>query len=139
MTKDAAERTARCNCGGLAVTVRGEPTDVYGCSCAACQRDTGSVFSYAALYPETAVTVAGEPTVWRRHGEAGRWIDNAFCPVCGGTVFFRMEAFPDIVGVSVGCFADPEFAPPARLFWASACHNWVALPAEVELIATQPG
>jgi len=139
MTQDTTERTARCNCGALAVIVRGEPSDVYACSCKACQRDSGSVFTYAALYPEDAATITGEHTVWRRHGESGRWIDNAFCPVCGGTVFFRMQAFPGVLGVSAGCFADPDFTPPATLYWASARHRWVALPPDVEQLDTQPG
>jgi hypothetical protein len=133
------ERTASCNCGGLSATVSGEPADVYACCCAACQRDTGSAFTYAALYPATAVAVNGEHKVWRRHGEAGRWIDNAFCPTCGGTVFFRMEAFPDTVGISVGCFADPGFARPDTVFWASRRHHWLTLPDGAEAMETQPG
>jgi hypothetical protein len=33
-----AERVARCACGDLTLTTRGEPLDVYLCSCKDCQR-----------------------------------------------------------------------------------------------------
>jgi len=50
------ERIATCSCGNLTVTARGEPLDVYLCSCTACQRGTGTAFSYAAIFPESAVS-----------------------------------------------------------------------------------
>lgn len=47
MTETSAprERNARCGCGGLTVTTRGEPLVVYACSCLNCQRESGSAFS----------------------------------------------------------------------------------------------
>jgi hypothetical protein len=38
-----------------------------------------------------------------------------FCPECGATVFFTDSTAPDVVGVSVGAFADPSFPAPNRL------------------------
>jgi hypothetical protein len=57
------ERTASCGCGNLKVTARGEPSEVYVCSCLNCQRESGSAFSYGAIYPEAAVSIAGERKV----------------------------------------------------------------------------
>ena len=131
------ERAAQCICGGLRVTVRGEPADAYLCSCAYCQRKSGSAFTYAAIYPEAAVTITGEYRTWRHRGDAGRFLDNAFCPACGGSVFFRAEAWPGMLGIAVGCFADRDFATPARLFWASQRHRWLELPDAIALIETQ--
>ena len=70
--RNAPERTAACACGGLSVTVRGEPADVYACSCASCQRRSGGAFTYAALYPETSVTISGEHRIWSQPSEVGR-------------------------------------------------------------------
>ena len=58
--RDVPERAARCACGNLMVTARGEPLEVYLCSCTDCQRGSGSAFSYAAIFPESAVSIAGE-------------------------------------------------------------------------------
>jgi hypothetical protein len=133
------DRTAKCSCGSLTAIARGEPAQVYACSCVECQRGTGSAFSYAAIFPEQAVTVAGAPILFRQRGDSGRLTESSFCPVCGVTVCFRAEAMPGMIGIAVGCFADPDFAKPARLFWASRRHRWLDLGENIPLVETQPG
>jgi len=137
MASEGHERTARCACGNLTVTTSGEPVDVYLCSCIACQRGTGSAFSYAALFPESAVAIAGDKHEYRQHGDSGRAIESYFCPTCGTAVAFRAQGLPGTVGVPVGCFADPSFAKPSKLFWASRRHDWLDLPDDIVLIETQ--
>jgi len=103
--QDAPGRVARCACSSLTVTARGEPIDVYLCSCTACQRGTGSAFSYAAIFPESAVSIAGERRPYRQQGGSGRFVESFFCPACGTVVLFRAEGLPGTLGVPVGCFA----------------------------------
>ena len=135
---DARPQTAQCGCGAFKVTVSGAPEHVYTCSCLNCQRESGSAFTYCAIYPESAVETAGEQQAWRRTvPESGRWLESGFCPNCGVTVMFRMEAWPDVVGVSVGCFADPTFAQPSNHYWAKRKHAWLAMPDGTELDETQ--
>ena len=136
-TKGLPVREARCGCGAFRVAVRDEPVSVYACSCLNCQRESGSAFTYGAVYPEAAVTVTGTHTIWRRTVESGRWLENAFCPTCGVSVSYRMEAWPGVVGISVGCFADPGFAPPEALYWNARRHHWLHFPDGVELFETQ--
>jgi len=134
----SAARKAACGCGRLSATVRGEPMEVYACSCLDCQRYSGSSFTYCALYPENAVAIAGDSKTWRHLGDSGRWVESGFCPTCGVSVIFRMQAVPNVVGVSAGCFADPHFGKPTRLYWASRQHDWLSFPEDVERLATQP-
>ncbi len=137
-TEGTRERTASCGCRNLTVTTSGEPTEVHACSCLNCQRESGSPFSYSARYPEAAVSIAGERRVWRRHVDSGRWLESEFCPTCGVTVFYRSEHSPGTIGVAVGCYADPDFAKPERLYWASRHHHWLLFPEGIELVETQP-
>lgn len=132
-----SERTASCSCGSLTVVARGKPADVYACSCADCQRKSGSAFTYAAIYSASAVTIAGEHRKWRRRGDSGRFIESGFCPTCGTNVFFRSEGLPGMVGVAVGCFAESSFAKPERLFWASRRHRWLDLGEVIAMLETQ--
>lgn len=134
-----AKHEARCGCGGLTAKVSVEPAHIYACSCLNCQRESGSSFTYAALFPKEAVTVTGESQTWWRTADSGRWVETTFCPVCGVTVTSRMEAAPDLVGISVGCFADPDFKKPSVLYWASRRHHWLGIPEDVELLETQDG
>jgi hypothetical protein len=122
-TESQRERIASCLCGNLKVAARGEPVDVYLCGCRDCQRKSGSAFGYAALYAESEVTSAGEQRTYRRNGDSGRLIETHFCPTCGVTVFFHAEGLPGLVGIAAGCFADPDFTKPSRLYWASRHHR----------------
>jgi hypothetical protein len=131
------ERTARCLCGALTAVARDEPVEVYACSCVDCQRKSGSAFTYAAIFPEAAVALAGPYRTYRRQGDSGAFIENAFCPVCGVSVFFRAEAMPGTIGIAAGCFADARFAKPSKLFWASRHHHWLDLPEDIGWIDTQ--
>ncbi|MGE4251865.1 MAG: GFA family protein [Parvibaculaceae bacterium] len=121
-------RTARCACGGLKITVTGEPARVYACACLECQRATGSAFSYRARFAESAIAgIEGDRRSWRRGSDAGRWIEQTFCPTCGSLVFMAGEAIPGEITVSVGCFADPDFAAPVKIFWEERRHRWYGL------------
>jgi len=89
-----------------------------------------SVFSCTAFYALADVTVGGAFKSYRRIAESGRFNEANFCPECGCAVFTRIEAWPDIIGVTVGCFADPAFDRPGTLFWSSRRHSWLGtLPA----------
>jgi hypothetical protein len=130
-------KTASCSCGALTVTVSAKPTMTHACACVECQRCTGSAFSYTAFFAEDTVKISGATKSFRRSSEAGRWQELNFCPTCGVSVFGRIEALPGIIGVAVGCFADPNFEAPGKLFWASRRHHWLELPAAVEAVETQ--
>ena len=138
MTKDDARRTASCACRGLRVTVAGGPLGIYACCCLECQRATGSALAVRARFADTAiVAVEGEHRLWRRGSDAGRWLEHVFCPTCGGLVFMRSEGMPGAIVVSVGCFGDPGFPPPARAYWASRKPGWCGLPDGVAMIDRQ--
>ncbi len=135
-TRSIGERTASCGCGQLTATAHGKPLEIYACTCLNCQRESGGAFSYSAIYPDTAVAVTGERKVWRRRGDSGRWLESEFCPTCGVTLVFRMEAWPEVVGVAAGCFADPDFSKPERVYWAHRHHRWMTFPEDIELVGS---
>lgn len=138
MSDAAYRKTAACACGGLKVTVSAPPKFTHACSCLDCQRRSVSAFSYTAFFDEAAAEIDGQSRAWRNSSsEAGRWSETHFCATCGVSIFMRLEALPKIVCVPVGGFADPDFAPPGRLFWSSRRHRWLDLPAGIELVETQ--
>lgn len=128
-------KTASCACGTLTVTVATPPHHVHICACTECQRKTGSAFSYNSFFADTAVTISGEHRAWRGPSDAGRWNEVHFCPTCGSTVFSKLESLPGITAVSSGCFGDPDFESPRKVYWASRRHRWLTLA--VDKIETQ--
>ncbi len=121
-------RLAACSCGQLVAEVRGAPLRVSLCHCLACQRRTGSVFGVQARFPAGAVTITGDHREYVRVGDAGGTSRQAFCPVCGATVWYRTDDAPDVIAIPVGAFASPTFPMPEVSVYEARRHAWVALP-----------
>lgn len=126
------ERRASCSCGKLTVATRGEPVRVSVCHCLACQRRSGSAFAVQARFPEDAVSIEGESREFALTGDEGTTARFRFCPDCGATVFYRMDAVPGFVAVPVGAFADPGFPAPHVSVYGIRKHAWVGLPDGIE-------
>jgi len=130
-------RRAACSCGQLHLTVEGEPSRVWICHCLECQRRTGAVIGNLARFHREQITFNGTATAWKRTGESGNTLTCSFCPTCGSTIYFENEAFPEIVAVAVGNFADPNFPAPIISVWEETRHPWVSLPPDTKRMAKQ--
>lgn len=128
------DRLASCTCGQLTARTRGEPVRVSVCHCLACQRRTGSVFAAQARFPEEAVAIAGRSSEYVRVGDEGGSARFHFCPVCGDTVFYRLDAAPGTVAIPLGAFADPAFPGPTVSVYEQRMHAWVRMPGGIERI-----
>lgn len=123
---------AQCACGALRLTFAEPPQLTALCHCFACQRRTGAPFSANAFYSIGCVEVSGPSTQFLRTAESGRKVRMHFCPTCGSTVYWEAEASPSWIGVAVGAFADPGFAPPTLSVFEQHKHVWLQLDETLE-------
>lgn len=125
-------RTASCRCGQFRAETRGEPVRVSVCHCLDCQKRSGSAFSAQARWPDAQVTLTGERREWETVGDSGRKARFLFCPTCGSTLAYVIEALPGLTAVATGAFADPAFPPPAFSVFENRKHPWVEITGAVE-------
>ncbi|MCC6527187.1 MAG: GFA family protein [Polyangiaceae bacterium] len=125
-------RRARCSCGELEIVTEGEPLRISMCHCLACQARTGSAFGLQARFAQASVRVSGPSTAYVRTADSGQRVTFHFCPRCGSTVYYELEALPDVVAVAVGAFADPSFPAPRVSVYEARRHAWVGMPADIE-------
>ena len=130
-------RIARCCCGSLRAEAAGEPAVVLACHCTECQRRTGSPFGVGTYFPKEQVRTEGPSKVYERSSDSGRKIEFHFCPDCGSTVFWSAEAFPDLIGIAPGAFADPSMPSPTRSVWETTRHPWVTFDHPVDRFTDQ--
>ena len=116
--------SAACACGAVTLEIDGTPLSVAACCCRACQRDSGSVFTYSAFFAQDDVRVEGRCTLWQWQADSGRSLEAAFCPTCGITLFARLEAVQDALSIPVGLLGDSGFPPPGDIYWTSRRHSW---------------
>jgi hypothetical protein len=147
LASDIKTRKASCNCGQLTVTINGpDPDRVVMCNCYLCQRQTGSVFSVQARFPNEQVKIEGKSTAWKfpidgakpttyrtcagsdgiATNSAADVVTSHFCPVCGSTVYYFRKSDPARTGVRVGAFADPTFPPPMGSGFEEYKHPWTS-------------
>jgi hypothetical protein len=132
-----SSRTASCACGALRVRTTGEPEVVNACSCFNCQKRSGSCFTYTAFFPNDAIKIEGETRSYREMRAAGRWHEASFCITCGVPVISRLQVFPHLTGVAVGCFSDPGFEAPSGFYWSTRRHHWLPTPSGVTVVEEQ--
>jgi hypothetical protein len=125
-------RRAACTCGALSVDTEGEPLRISVCHCFACQRRSGSAFAVQARFPRTRTTITGPSTTYVRTGDAGGTCTFHFCPTCGDTVYYDIDAIPDVLAIPVGAFADSAFPPPTIGVYEGRRHPWVTVDGLAE-------
>jgi len=81
----------------------------------------------------------GTSKVYARRADSGFGIRMHFCPECGTTVYLETDKTPDICGIPVGCFADPDFPGPTLSVWEETRHSWLSLPADMGHLAKGVG
>ena len=118
---------AACQCGQLAVTVPGPTFAVVACHCQACQKRSGSPFGQAAFYPHAAVAITGQAKRFTRPTSADGQFDQFFCPDCGTTVYMRGTKNPEMTGIPIGLFTDPQAMKPVLSVWEDHRHSWVEI------------
>jgi len=123
-------RHTACSCGQLHLTIEGEPSRISMCHCLACQRRTGAVTSNQARFRREQVNITGKATTWTRTAESGHTLAFHFCPICGSTVYWNNDGFPEMVTVAIGNFADPHFPAPTIAVWEESRHPWFSLPSD---------
>jgi hypothetical protein len=128
-------RHAACSCGQLRAVAEGEPIRVSICHCLACQRRTGSAFGAQARWARERVRIEGRSTAYVRTADSGSRVTFHFCPDCGATVHYELEALPDAIAIPLGAFADPTFPAPRISIYEARRHAWVGLPEDIEHLA----
>ena len=126
------QRLASCSCGRLTAQVVGEPVRISICHCLNCQRRTGGPFAEQAKFRRQDVTPSGVSSTYTITGDEGTNAKFHFCPNCGATVYYEMEAQPDFLAIPVGAFADPGFPAPTVSVYDSRKHGWVVPPPDAE-------
>ncbi len=127
------KHTATCSCGELKLIYDGEIKKTSICHCLECQKRTGSVFGVQTRLEKAKAAIEGKSTEYIRIGDGGSKIRFHFCPKCGSTVFYYLEAdgFMDSVIVPVGAFANPDLPAPTFSVYKARKHHWVEIPKSV--------
>jgi hypothetical protein len=119
--------TGQCHCGAIRYEASGAPAYHALCHRRDCRRSAGAPAVAWALFPESAVNIAGEPKVHASSKDARRH----FCPECGSGLFYTNAAvFPGMIDVQTATLDDPDAIPlqvqvqtAERIGWMETAHK----------------
>lgn len=126
-----------CLCGRVRFTVDAPPLRTFACHCTFCQRVTGSSFYAESIFPREAVHFNhGELRRYEHVSDgSGKKVFVHFCPTCGTTVGLTFERWPEMQGLSRGCYDDPNAVQVTSHIWTRSAQTGVVLPAQVDCFA----
>lgn len=100
-------------CGAVRFEAVGTPDRVGICHCLNCRKHHGAPFYAAAIFPDCAVTVAGETSAYEgRH----------FCRICGSSVF---AVSANEVELHLGALDTPDIFQPDYECWTIRRARWL--------------
>lgn len=106
--------SGECLCGQVRVSVRGEPIRVGVCHCTRCRKESGSAFTFYAVWP------AGQ---FEHVGETTGFDGQSFCPRCGVRMF-SADAQEAEIKLGVLSEAPTPFVPSYEL-WVKRREPWL--------------
>lgn len=110
-----------CNCGQVRYRIEGAPLRAGLCHCATCRKQSGSAFSFFAIWPRARVALSGELACWQARAGGER-----FCPHCGSQLFCWEEG-SDEIEVKLGTLDEPPSAlVPGYELWTIRREHWLA-------------
>lgn len=106
--------TRHCRCGLVRVTARGEPKRVGLCHCTDCRKESGSAFTFYAIWP------AGQ---FEHEGETAGFAGRRFCARCGSRLFSADETEAEI---KLGILDEaPTLLTPTYELWTKRREHWL--------------
>ena len=126
-----------CLCGKVRFRATEPPMRTLVCHCTFCQKVTGSSSYAESMFPMQAVSFNSGAMSTYEHLSDGshKKVFVHFCPHCGTTVSLTFERWPDIRGISRGCYDDPNAVAVSSHIWTRSAQSGTALPAGVDCFA----
>ena len=110
---NAEDLTGGCLCGAVRFVAAGRPYRVGICHCLDCRKHHGALFHASAIFPQAAVTIAGE---------TGEYAGRHFCPRCGSSVFSQSG---DEIELNLGSLDAPDRLQPTYELWTIRREAWL--------------
>jgi hypothetical protein len=106
--------TGSCKCGNVRVALRGNPVRIGICHCTDCRQESGSAFTFFAVWP------AAE---FESQGETSEFAGRRFCPNCGSRLFSANE---DEAEIKLGILTEaPTPLAPTYELWIKRREKWL--------------
>ncbi len=96
--------TGRCECGGVAFRITGDPAPATACHCTQCRRLSGHYWAGAWVRTSALTFTRDDTLAWY---DSSDWARRGFCRRCGASLFYQLRDDKARISVGVGCLDTP--------------------------------
>ena len=130
--------TGGCLCRAIRYEFSAAPIVARACWCRVCQFIGAGSGTVNVCFPSAALTLHGEPRVYKSAADSGSAMQRGFCASCGTPLFSAAEIRPHLVFVRAGTLDDREIGRPASTIWTSQAPSWACIDESLPRIERQP-
>lgn len=106
--------SGKCLCGQVRISVRGEPLRIGVCHCTDYRQESGSAFTFYAVWPAH---------LFEHAGETSEFNGQHFCPRCGSRLFSADDREAEI---KLGILSEaPTALVPSYELWIKRREPWL--------------
>ena len=117
----------QCQCGAIRFEAEIDPEKVLVCHCTDCQNFSGSPWRASVPAPAAAFHVtAGKPQTYVKTAESGTKRLQAFCGVCGSSLYSAAPENTPAYGVRLGVVNQRAQLPAKKQIWTKSALPWAA-------------
>ena len=133
-----APYTARCACGSVGATVRGEPLGVRQCWCRQCQQIAAGGPTNNAMFLAADVELTGELGCHSGPAASGNILRQYFCARCGVPVYGQSSARLHLMSLRLGFLDEGHGLAPSAAIWLDDAPDWARIDPAMEKFERQP-
>lgn len=114
----------QCHCGSIQFQMPDQAVASSLCHCGDCRKQSGAPMLAWAMVPKAAVSVTGEPKVYKS-SQSGR---RSFCGSCGTGLFFTNAPLEQMgmMQVRIAVLDDPDAIAPKMQVQTAERVTWMA-------------
>lgn len=133
-----APYTARCGCGAVTATIKGEPLAVRQCWCRQCQQAAAGSPTNNAMFLVADIELSGELGCHSGPAASGNTLRQFFCKACGNPIYGQSSARPHIVSLRLGFLDVGHGLRPQAAIWLDDAPEWAQIDPAMERFDRQP-
>jgi len=120
----ATKFSGGCLCGAVRYECEADPMFMGNCHCRDCQNASGGAYVPAIGLPAAALKITGKVKYYDSKADSGNTLTRGFCPECGGRLFGKVSAMPDLAMITAGSLDDPSQYQPSMDIFSSSAQPW---------------
>ena len=124
------DTSARCECGALALHIKGAPVVQLVCHCNDCRAFSGMPYSELAFFQTDGLSVHGHASSTTLKGGTGFDKTHYSCASCQTPLYVTVAALNGASAVMANQLSPFKFEPQAHI-WTSEKANDVTIPAGI--------